>query len=97
MTTTSETRGAGRVTIREVAAAASVNASTVSRVLNPETPHLIGDEVVRRVLATAKALGYRQNGLAAALRTTLPPELMVRGSTAAPRAASRKSAATGVD
>ncbi|MGF6603538.1 LacI family transcriptional regulator [Paraburkholderia sp. GAS448] len=68
MTTSSDTRAAGRVTIREVAAAASVNASTVSRVLNPETRHLIGDEVVRRVLAAAKALGYRQNRLAAALR-----------------------------
>ncbi|WP_179400955.1 LacI family DNA-binding transcriptional regulator [Burkholderia guangdongensis] len=68
MTSSSETRGAGRVTIREVAAAASVNASTVSRVLNPATRHLIGDEVVRRVLAVAKSLGYRQNRLASALR-----------------------------
>jgi LacI family transcriptional regulator len=68
MTTTSDTRSVSRVTIREVATAASVNASTVSRVLNPATRHLIGDEVVRRVLAAAKALGYRQNRLAAALR-----------------------------
>ncbi|QBR01982.1 LacI family DNA-binding transcriptional regulator [Paraburkholderia pallida] len=68
MTTKSDTRTVTRVTIREVAAAASVNASTVSRVLNPATRHLIGDEVVRRVLAAAKTLGYRQNRLAAALR-----------------------------
>ncbi|QCP48856.1 LacI family transcriptional regulator [Trinickia violacea] len=68
MANTPDTRGAGRVTIREVAAAASVNASTVSRVLNPDTRHLIGDEVVRRVLAAAKSLGYRQNRLASALR-----------------------------
>ncbi|WP_231973181.1 LacI family DNA-binding transcriptional regulator [Ralstonia insidiosa] len=60
--------GSGRVTIREVALHASVNASTVSRALNPATRHLIGDEVVRRVLASAKALGYRQNKLASALR-----------------------------
>lgn len=57
-----------RVTIRDVAQHASVNASTVSRVLNPETRHLIGDEVVLRVLASAKALGYRQNTFASALR-----------------------------
>ncbi|WP_423762442.1 LacI family DNA-binding transcriptional regulator [Burkholderia sp. NLJ2] len=68
MSPSPETRGTGRVTIREVAAAASVNASTVSRVLNPATRHLIGDEVVRRVLAVAKSLGYRQNRLASALR-----------------------------
>jgi LacI family transcriptional regulator len=68
MNPSSDPRGAGRVTIREVAAAASVNASTVSRVLNPATRHLIGDEVVRRVLAAAKSLGYRQNRLASALR-----------------------------
>ncbi|CAB3963877.1 MULTISPECIES: LacI family DNA-binding transcriptional regulator [Burkholderia] len=68
MSQSSEARGTVRVTIREVAAAASVNASTVSRVLNPATRHLIGDEVVRRVLAAAKSLGYRQNRLAAALR-----------------------------
>ncbi|MCG5078181.1 LacI family DNA-binding transcriptional regulator [Paraburkholderia tagetis] len=68
MTTTSDTRGARRITIREVAAASAVNISTVSRVLNPATRHLIGDEVVHRVLAAAKSLGYRQNRLAAALR-----------------------------
>jgi LacI family transcriptional regulator len=68
MSPSSDPRGTGRVTIREVAAAANVNASTVSRVLNPATRHLIGDEVVRRVLAVAKSLGYRQNRVAAALR-----------------------------
>ena len=56
-----------RITIRDVAAHASVNASTVSRALNPATRHLIGDEVVRRVLASAKTLGYRPNALASAL------------------------------
>jgi LacI family transcriptional regulator len=61
-------RGAGRITIRDVALHAAVNPSTVSRALNPNTRHLIGDEVVRRVMASAKALGYRQNKLAAALR-----------------------------
>jgi LacI family transcriptional regulator len=61
-------RGSGRITIRDVALHAAVNPSTVSRALNPSTRHLIGDEVVRRVMASAKALGYRQNKLAAALR-----------------------------
>jgi LacI family transcriptional regulator len=60
--------GNGRITIRDVALHAAVNPSTVSRALNPSTRHLIGDEVVRRVMASAKALGYRQNKLAAALR-----------------------------
>jgi LacI family transcriptional regulator len=68
MGNSSETHKSNRVTIREVAAHASVNASTVSRALNPATRHLIGDEVVRRVLASAAALGYRQNKLASALR-----------------------------
>jgi len=58
----------GRVTIRDVATHASVNASTVSRVLNPATRSLIGDEVAHRVLASAKALGYRQNSAASTLR-----------------------------
>jgi len=58
----------GRVTIRDVAVHALVNASTVSRVLNPVTRSLIGDEVAHRVLASAKTLGYRQNSAASALR-----------------------------
>ena len=61
-------RGTSRITIRDVALHAAVNPSTVSRALNPSTRHLIGDEVVRRVMASAKALGYRQNRLASALR-----------------------------
>ncbi|HEV3105815.1 MAG TPA: LacI family DNA-binding transcriptional regulator, partial [Trinickia sp.] len=68
MSKPTEARSAGRVTIRDVAAHAQVNASTVSRALNPGTRHLIGDEVVRRVIASAKSLGYRQNKLASALR-----------------------------
>jgi LacI family transcriptional regulator len=56
-----------RVTIRDVAARAGVNMSTVSRALNPEARHLISDEAVVRVIEAAKALGYRQNRLASAL------------------------------
>jgi LacI family transcriptional regulator len=61
-------RGASPITIQDVALHAAVHPSTVSRALNPATRHLIGDEVVRRVMESAKALGYRQNKLAAALR-----------------------------
>lgn len=56
-----------RVTIRDVAAHAHVNISTVSRALNPEARHLISDEAVVRVIESARAIGYRQNKLASAL------------------------------
>jgi len=56
-----------RVTIREVAARAGVNMSTVSRALNPAARHLISDEAVIRVIEAAKELGYRPNKLASAL------------------------------
>jgi LacI family transcriptional regulator len=56
-------------TLKDVAAAAGVSVGTVSRILSP-----VGDIVVRpatreRVLATAAALEYRPNRMAAALRT----------------------------
>src|SRR5258706_3541598 len=57
-----------RPTIRDVAQHAEVNASTVSRALNPATRKLLGAAVVGRVLASAKVLGYRPNSAAAALR-----------------------------
>src|ERR687885_721337 len=57
-----------RPTIRDVAEHAEVNASTVSRALNPATRHLLGEAVVQRVIASAKQLGYRPNNAAAALR-----------------------------
>jgi LacI family transcriptional regulator len=60
-------KAGSRVTIRDVAAYARVNISTVSRALNPEARHLISDEAVVRVMEAAKALGYRQNKLASAL------------------------------
>jgi LacI family transcriptional regulator len=63
----SRVKRGSRVTIRDVAERAKVNISTVSRALNPEARHLIGDEAVMRVVVAAKALGYRQNKLASAL------------------------------
>jgi LacI family transcriptional regulator len=61
------TKPASRVTIRDVAAHAHVNISTVSRALNPEARHLISDEAVVRVIESARAVGYRPNKLASAL------------------------------
>lgn len=57
------------VTITHVALQAGVDRSTVSRALDPKKRALISDAVVKRVEATAQALGYRPNQLAAALRT----------------------------
>ncbi|MDE2631174.1 MAG: LacI family DNA-binding transcriptional regulator [Alphaproteobacteria bacterium] len=58
-----------RVTVREVARAARVHFSTVSRVMNPETRDQITESVAKRVLKAAERLGYRTNALAAGLRT----------------------------
>ncbi len=57
------------VTLKEVADAAGVHASTASRALDPSKRHMLGTEVVERVAAAAAALGYRPNSLAAGLRT----------------------------
>jgi LacI family transcriptional regulator len=62
-------RGRQRVTVREVARAAGVHFSTVSRVMNPRTREQITDNVAKRVLKAAEQLGYRTNALAASLRT----------------------------
>ena len=61
------TRGA---TLSDVAAAAGVDPSTASRVLNDETRHRVGSSTRERVLACAKALGYQPNPLARGLRTS---------------------------
>ncbi|MBB1604080.1 LacI family DNA-binding transcriptional regulator [Variovorax sp. UMC13] len=57
------------VTIRDVAQAAGVHVSTVSRALNPAKRGLISDEVLKVVEAAAQRLGYRPNRAASALRT----------------------------
>jgi LacI family transcriptional regulator len=58
-----------RVTVLDVARAAGVHPSTVSRALKPETRSLLTDEVAARVLAIATQLGYHPNSFAAGLRT----------------------------
>jgi LacI family transcriptional regulator len=55
-------------TLREVAGAAGLDVSTVSRALRPETRSRVKPETVRRVLATADALGYRANPFARGLK-----------------------------
>ncbi len=55
-------------TLREVANAAQLDISTVSRALRPETRGRVRPETVKRVLATADALGYRANPFARGLK-----------------------------
>ena len=55
-------------TLSDVAAAADVDSSTASRVLNDEVGHRVGAVTRERVLACAKALGYQPNSLARGLR-----------------------------
>ena len=58
-----------RVTVLDVAKAAGVHPSTVSRALKPETRALLTDAVAARILAIAEQLGYQRNTFAAGLRT----------------------------
>jgi LacI family transcriptional regulator len=61
-------RSNGPATLRQVAQMAGVHLSTVSRALDPERRHLISRDIVARVEATAKELGWRPNRAAASLR-----------------------------
>ena len=63
------TQPSSPVTIRDVAQAAGVHVSTVSRALSPDKRGLISEEVLRVVEAAAQRLGYRPNRAASALRT----------------------------
>jgi len=58
-----------RVTIKDLAAEADVHYSTVSRVMNPATRHLVAEEVATRILKLADLRGFRPNRIAAGLRT----------------------------
>ncbi|MGE5089190.1 MAG: LacI family DNA-binding transcriptional regulator [Candidatus Levyibacteriota bacterium] len=58
-----------RITIEDVARAAGVHASTVSRALSPGKQGLVTGEVAARVAATARRLGYTPDPVAAGLRT----------------------------
>jgi LacI family transcriptional regulator len=56
-------------TMKQVAEAAGVHVSTVSRALNPATCSMVVPSVASRVLKAAKTLGYRVDPVAASLRT----------------------------
>jgi LacI family transcriptional regulator len=58
----------GPVTIRDVARAAQVHVSTVSRALDPDKRDLIGEATRARVLEVATELGYRPHLVASGLR-----------------------------
>lgn len=58
-----------RITIKDVARRCGVHASTVSRVLNPETRDMVSSDLAERVLRVADRLGYRRNPFASGLRT----------------------------
>ena len=59
----------GKPTMLDVARLAGVDASTVSRALNPATVGMLRPETVARVVAASEELGYRPNMLARGLRT----------------------------
>jgi LacI family transcriptional regulator len=58
-----------RVTIADVARAAGVHPSTVSRALNPTTRGMVTEAVAARVVEVADRLGWRPSAVAAGLRT----------------------------
>lgn len=58
-----------RLTLKDLARRLGVHSSTVSRVMNPQTRHLISEEVATRVLEAAAGLDFRPNGIASSLRT----------------------------
>ncbi len=60
---------AGGPTINDLAQHLGVHKSTVSRAMDPARRHLIGAEVLQRVEAAARELGWRPNRAAAALST----------------------------
>ena len=58
-----------RITLREVAEAAGVHASTASRALNEDTREVVNPQTVARVMRAAERLGYTPNPIARGLRT----------------------------
>lgn len=59
-----------RLTLKDLAAESNVHYSTVSRVMNPATRHLVAEDVAARILEIAEARGFRPNRIAAGLRTS---------------------------
>jgi LacI family transcriptional regulator len=57
-----------RTTLKDIADAIGVHASTVSRALDPKTRHLITAAIAERIVAAARERGYRPNAIASSLR-----------------------------
>jgi LacI family transcriptional regulator len=58
-----------KMTLKGLAQILGVHPSTVGRVMDPDTRHMVGEAVAQRVLKEAAKHGYRPNKIAAALRT----------------------------
>jgi LacI family transcriptional regulator len=58
-----------KMTLKRLAAVLGVHSSTVGRVMDPQTRHMVSEEVAERILREAALHGYRPNKIAAALRT----------------------------
>jgi LacI family transcriptional regulator len=58
-----------KINIKDVAAAANVHPSTVSRVLNPATRSMVSTDVADRVTRIADKMGYSRSPVASSLRT----------------------------
>src|SRR5260370_33932023 len=69
--------------IKEIAKRAGVHASTVSRVLNPQTRTLVSEKVAAKILNIAEALAYRRNSMAVGPKTnrSFPIGRIVPGHT----------------
>lgn len=59
-----------KVTLKDVAKAAGVHVSTVSRALDVRNRHLIASDQADRIRKISKKIGYTQNAAAVALRTS---------------------------
>jgi LacI family transcriptional regulator len=58
-----------RITLKDIAKAANVNVSTVSRALDPNPKHKVSSELAERIRKTSSRLGYRPNAAAYSLKT----------------------------
>ena len=56
------------MTLKDIASNLGIDASTVSRALDPEKSHLVREDTALRVREAAKRLGYRGDRVAGALR-----------------------------
>lgn len=58
-----------RVTLKDVADAVGVHLSTVSRALDPSSPHRVSSELAERIERASRSLGYRKSSAGYTLKT----------------------------